>query len=436
MAVVLVLVNLAEREPRNQFWQRKRGASNPGVSGSKAYVENGMLASRVDVEDGPPVEPRVTRCVEGLEMGDHLLILQRCSIGWCRSPISNSNLVEEMCLEKIRGVHVMRISGLRVLLIFDSFEFRQQVVSSEVLDMWFSREDIILDCRRVWVSVFGEATLEPSSFERGRVLIETTVIDRIEERLEFSVGGRVFSVCISESDTLLHGPRVCRMRDNSSNSGESVSIGDEERIDREDVRGQDGATDALVPAVRDHEQLVDEAVNCVGPVVEGSNTEVLVSNGHKRKVRLLTDIISSLQTPEEKRKAAKAVQRRGHGRPCKSAISTSEIADISLNDSDLLGHVKLMELEWHRISEEASSPLSTLEKLRLLNGFLKVWNRESFGSVNLQIEVTTDLLNDLEGRDEGVEELHETRRQLQGNLWKLLRYRSSIWRQKSRVMWL
>ncbi|KAK8613482.1 hypothetical protein V6N13_101244 [Hibiscus sabdariffa] len=100
------------------------------------------------------------------------------------------------------------------------------------------------------------------------------------------------------------------------------------------------------------------------------------------------------------------------------------------------GHVKLMELEWHRISEEASSPLSTLEKLRLLNGFLKVWNRESFGSVNLQIEVTTDLLNDLEGRDEGVEELHETRRQLQGNLWKLLRYRSSIWRQKSRVMWL
>ncbi|KAK8613483.1 hypothetical protein V6N13_101245 [Hibiscus sabdariffa] len=319
-----------------EVMRRKRGASNPGVSGSKAYVENGMLASRVDVEDGPPVEPRVTRCVEGLEMGDHLLILQRCSIGWCRSPISNSNLVEEMCLEKIRGVHVMRISGLRVLLIFDSFEFRQQVVSSEVLDMWFSREDIILDCRRVWVSVFGEATLEPSSFERGRVLIETTVIDRIEERLEFSVGGRVFSVCISESDTLLHGPRVCRMRDNSSNSGESVSIGDEERIDREDVRGQDGATDALVPAVRDHEQLVDEAVNCVGPVVEGSNTEVLVSNGHKRKVRLLTDIISSLQTPEEKRKAAKAVQRRGHGRPCKSAISTSEIADISLNDSDLL----------------------------------------------------------------------------------------------------
>ncbi|KAK8632527.1 hypothetical protein V6N13_072918 [Hibiscus sabdariffa] len=103
------------------------------------------------------------------------------------------------------------------------------------------------------------------------------------------------------------------------------------------------------------------------------------------------------------------------------------------------GHVKFMELKYRRISEEAVSPLSILEKLRPLKGFLKVWNCESFGSVDLQIEVTTDLLNDLEERDEGVEdlgELVETQRQLQGNMWKLLKYRSSIWRQNSRVLWL
>ncbi|KAK8682807.1 hypothetical protein V6N13_055180 [Hibiscus sabdariffa] len=73
------------------------------------------------------------------------------------------------------------------------------------------------------------------------------------------------------------------------------------------------------------------------------------------------------------------------------------------------GHVKLMESEWHRISEEASTSLSILEKLRRLKGFLKVWTRESFGSVDLQIE---------------------------GNLWKLLKCRSSIWRQKLWVLWL
>ncbi|KAK8554170.1 hypothetical protein V6N12_031142 [Hibiscus sabdariffa] len=77
-----------------------------------------------------------------------------------------------------------------------------------------------------------------------------------------------------------------------------------------------------------------------------------------------------------------------------------------------MGHVKLMESKWRQISEEASSPLSILEKMRLLKGFLKVWNTESFGSVDLQIEVTTELLNDLEGRDKGVEELIDTRHQL------------------------
>ncbi|KAK8483387.1 hypothetical protein V6N11_056004 [Hibiscus sabdariffa] len=78
-----------------------------------------------------------------------------------------------------------------------------------------------------------------------------------------------------------------------------------------------------------------------------------------------------------------------------------------------------MESEWHRISEDSVSPLSILEKLQLLKGFLKVWNRESFGSFDLQFEVTTNLLNALEEWDGGVEDLVETRRQLHGNLSKL-----------------
>ncbi|KAK8510384.1 hypothetical protein V6N11_082433 [Hibiscus sabdariffa] len=139
--------------------------------------------------------------------------------------------------------------------------------------------------------------------------------------------------------------------------------------------GHEGVSNALVPTVRE-EQLVDVVVNYIGPVVEGSTTEVLVTNEYKRKVRLLIDVISSLQSPEEKRKADKALQRQGHGRPC----------------------------------------------------FLKVWNRESFGSVDLQIEVNTELLNDLEGRGEGGDGLLNTRLNLQGNIWKLLRYCSSIWR--------
>ncbi|KAK8515905.1 hypothetical protein V6N12_016211 [Hibiscus sabdariffa] len=180
--------------------------------------------------------------------------------------------------------------------------------------------------------------------------------------------------------------------------------------------GQEIASDALKPVARE-DQLVDVAVDCVGPIAEGSNIEVLVANGCKWKVRLLSDIISSLQMPEEKQQADKAKQRRGRGRPRK-------------------GHMKLMKSKWCRMSAEAVSPLPILEKLGQLKGFLKVWNRESFGSVDLQIVVNTELLNDLEGRDDGGVEMLETRRQLQGNLWKLLKYRSSIWRQKSRALWL
>ncbi|KAK8515900.1 hypothetical protein V6N12_016206 [Hibiscus sabdariffa] len=220
-------------------------------------AEDGRQKSGADVTKGPP-ESHVPSCVEGVEMEDFVVVLQRCLIGWCRSPISNSCLVEEIRLEKISGVHVMRLAGSRVLLIFDSVEVRQQVMHS------------------------GEDTLGPLSFERGRVLIETTVIDRIEEHVEFSVGGRVFPVRISESDTLLRGPPGCMTADNSSSSGESEI-----------------ASNALKPVARE-DQLVDVAVDCVGPIAEGSNIEVLAANGCKWKVRLLSDIISSLQTPEEK----------------------------------------------------------------------------------------------------------------------------------------
>ncbi|KAK9020302.1 hypothetical protein V6N11_054791 [Hibiscus sabdariffa] len=90
------------------------------------------------------------------------------------------------------------------------------------------------------------------------------------------------------------------------------------------------------------------------------------------------------------------------------------------------------------ISSSAQSSISVVEKFRSLKSFLKVWNQESFGSVDLQIEVSTELLNDLDeqgGRHMEPEVLVATRRQLQGNLWRLLKCRTSIWRH-NRAPWL
>ncbi|KAK8595392.1 hypothetical protein V6N13_016765 [Hibiscus sabdariffa] len=88
-------------------------------------------------------------------------------------------------------------------------------------------------------------------------------------------------------------------------------------------------------------------------------------------------------------------------------------------------HVRLIGAEWSCISEEARSPVSSMDKLRSLKSFLKVWNRVSFGSVDLQIETTKELLNDLDeqgGLCMAPEDLAMTRCQLHGNLWRLLKY--------------
>ncbi|KAK8605136.1 hypothetical protein V6N13_082590 [Hibiscus sabdariffa] len=311
-----------ECEPRNQFWRRKHGESQSGVNILKGKVELGEGTPREDVVDGPPAESCVLRRVGGLVTEDYLLVLQPCAIGWCQSLISNSCLAEETRRERISGVHVMWISGSRVLLIFYSVKVS---VFGVPIHAWSCDNFERLVSHWGSVVLLEEATLEHSSFKRVRN---------------------------SELDTLLCGPRVYRMQDISSSSGESVPP-DEEIADDVNVRlkmppeelvaddidtrqdmlesfheaelgevcwrgnglwnGHEGVTEALVPTVRDQEQLVDVVVSCVGPIVEGSTTE----------------------TPEEKRKATKEVSRWGRSCPRKS-VPTSAIADISLSDSDLL----------------------------------------------------------------------------------------------------
>ncbi|KAK9046108.1 hypothetical protein V6N11_052008 [Hibiscus sabdariffa] len=69
------------------------------------------------------------RGVAGPELLD---LLGRCVIGWCRLPIPNRVLAAEMRAEGINEASVMHISGKRVLIIFDSIEERDHIVSSEV----------------------------------------------------------------------------------------------------------------------------------------------------------------------------------------------------------------------------------------------------------------------------------------------------------------
>ncbi|KAK8676233.1 hypothetical protein V6N13_034285 [Hibiscus sabdariffa] len=213
-----------------------------------------------------------------------------------------------MRLEEISGVHVMRMSGPRVLLIFDSVEVQQQVTQSGVLD-------------------------SISSLSKSMSAGEEERCDQVDARGTYNVvGGYDDGVKVQVDDGVANGVAV-RQEESLVRSLEA-SLGRVCWRGNGLWNGHEGVSDALVPTVHE-EQLVDVAVNCIGPVVEGSTTEELVANGYKRKVRLLTNVISSLHSPEEKRKADKALQWWGRGCPRKSA-AISEIVDISLTNSDLL----------------------------------------------------------------------------------------------------
>ncbi|KAK8713373.1 hypothetical protein V6N13_148593 [Hibiscus sabdariffa] len=278
--------------------------------------------------------------------------LTHCSIGQCRHLISNSDLVSALRSENVIGVRVLRLSESSVLLIFDDVEVRSHVLERDVLWIWFDRvvkwseaESAMLN-RRVWVSVFGvpihvwmsdtfeqlvshwgsviqvaEETVEPSSFDKGRVLIETKFLERIEKCVELCLESRVFPVRINEADTLLRGPRGCC----TGLSQCSYLDSDHEPPvpEREDQDGEVSPA-ALIPSPPDVdvdtdlvtvpivEKDMDEGLvfGAIGPDIEGSNVEIYNINGSQRKVRLLEDVIQSVQSPAEKRERVKGAKGR------------------------------------------------------------------------------------------------------------------------------
>ncbi|KAK8595378.1 hypothetical protein V6N13_016751 [Hibiscus sabdariffa] len=215
----------------------------------------------------------------------------------------------------------------------------------------------------------------PSSFEKRRVLIETSTMDRIDDRLELCVNDKVFPVRITEADTFLRGSRLgcdCLVSD-----CESQSTNEEERnlpdaedhmvdevqdhlevsmakdgaecaslIREEEVRPSGGvearsqghleevswrgnalwevvpvAHPPLQPVLDTDVDLVsvpiEEGVikglasNVIGPAVEGSKAEVIHFKGLWRKVRMLADVIQSVSTLAEMEERKKGSKGRG-----------------------------------------------------------------------------------------------------------------------------
>ncbi|KAK8672314.1 hypothetical protein V6N13_110687 [Hibiscus sabdariffa] len=166
----------------------------------------------------------------------------------------------------INEAHVMCITGNRVLIIFDSVEAQDRILSAGVMSTWFERvknwkasygmeqcrgdtfcsyrltmeteEETFERIATIGGSVICvvEETLEPASFERGHVLIESSSLARVEFKIDLKVLDEVFPVRVSEAELFLRGPRVSRSVQEDQSDGSTS--------EREDTMANSAASDA------------------------------------------------------------------------------------------------------------------------------------------------------------------------------------------------
>jgi hypothetical protein len=100
--------------------------------------------------------------------------------------------------------------------------------------------------------------------------------------------------------------------------------------------------------------------------------------------------------------------------------------------------VPFVETCWKGFVVSGKKAFVLKEKFRLLKEHLKLWNKEVFGFLDLNIEKTVKELNDFEGLLGGddPDSLLTIREGLNRDFWRQLHHKESLLKQKSRVKWV
>ncbi|KAK9046484.1 hypothetical protein V6N11_052371 [Hibiscus sabdariffa] len=171
-----------------------------------------------------------SRRVDGVIDEKKLSVLETCALGWVKEVVSMRVLAKEMAAAGLYGFEIMWVAGSMVLLAFPDANSRQRLLSQDVLSTWFGRLEewstsAEYASRRAWLSISGlpihlwseglfrnidglwgkylrvdAATEEPTSFERARILIETSVRGRIDEVVEVASLGIMFLIVVQEAE--------------------------------------------------------------------------------------------------------------------------------------------------------------------------------------------------------------------------------------------
>ncbi|KAK8608779.1 hypothetical protein V6N13_024192 [Hibiscus sabdariffa] len=200
----------------------------------------------------------------------------------------------------------------------------------------------------------------------------------------------------------------------------------DEEVRDNDVSAECGLRDELhVQTTKDADVI---SPICNGPSNRVNITEVIEYRGQQRKVRRISDVLLSEIPSPEQAVAPNQNLKKGRGRPKSKNTEDKRIVNGSLSDSDFVNRL---------LKRDGSD--SIVLKMRGMKRVLKEWNRNSFGNVETQYQKIVDEIEALDARlnseELGSEDL-QRKRDLHSRLWAVSKMRESIWRQKSRAIWL
>ncbi|KAK8624581.1 hypothetical protein V6N13_089473 [Hibiscus sabdariffa] len=187
----------------------------------------------------------------------------------------------------------------------------------------------------------------PSSFDKGRVLIETSTLDRFDDHLVLCVNDK--SQSTNEEERNLPNAKdhmVDEVQDHveiavANDGAECGSL-----IREEEVRlsgGVEARSQGHLEEVSWREGVIEGlAFNVIGPAVEGSQAKVIYFKGSRRKVRMLADVIQSVSSSAEREERKKGSKGRGRQRP---VFGSSGVAGISLSYSNFRNRQEVLLME-------------------------------------------------------------------------------------------
>ncbi|GLT95878.1 hypothetical protein SLE2022_135350 [Rubroshorea leprosula] len=99
---------------------------------------------------------------------------------------------------------------------------------------------------------------------------------------------------------------------------------------------------------------------------------------------------------------------------------------------------KVVEGKWKEIVVDGFAGYRCLQKLKMLKKFLKGWNKEVFGDIEVQFQAAMDKVTQMDMRNEEADleggELAE-RQEGFNEMWEIMKKREILWKQKSRCSW-